>query len=443
MSIWRGCLAFVKFSVRTLILSACALWRETGKLNNLGGHKFDANRVLIVDDSRAQRCLLAAMLRRAGYDVVEAASAEEALPICADPTINLVISDWGMPGLDGPDFCRALRQMDRGYIYFILVTSRDDRQERAEGLDSGADDFVTRPIDWVELRARLRAGRRLVDLHRRMAAQKNVIESTLSELQSLHTALQTDLSEARKLQQSLIPPPSQLFEHCSIASRLVTCGQIGGDLVGHFPLSDTKLAVFSIDVSGHGIASALMTGRLSGLFSSHERDRNIAYSSGPDGLMRLDPPHHVVDRLNRLMLAELDTDIYFTCVLAYLDFSSGSVELCQAGHPHPMIVRADGTIAMVGEGGPPVGLVEGLDYTLTEFSLKRGERLILYSDGLSEAVNSKGQMLGETGMQKMLSLSHSKSNLDALVLLEEQLHDFAEGCKFEDDISMLSLELTA
>lgn len=398
--------------------------------------------VLIVDDSRAQRLLLATALRRAGYKVSEAASAEEALPLCHDPAIDVVVSDWGMPGMDGPEFCAALRKIDRPYAYFILMTSRADRDERATGLDSGADDFVTRPIDWVELRARIRAGERLLGLHKRMAEANEIVINTLAELQDLHAAVQVDLSEARKLQQSLIPPPSQTLRGCTVASRLVTCGQIGGDLVGHFPISDTRIAVYSIDVSGHGIASALMTGRLSGLFSSQEPERNIAYSRWLDGEIHLDAPHLVATRLNALMLSELDTDIYFTCALAYIDLESGAVEFCQAGHPPPIVQRTDGRVQHHGTGGPPIGLVDGLSFESVSLKLDPGDRLILYSDGLSEAMSRSGEMLGEDGLVCMIGSISEPEPIAMLANLECQLAAFADGREFEDDISMLAVEFT-
>ncbi len=415
------------------------MYFEAKLQDNLTSQK---SRVLVVDDSQSQRFLLASMLRRAGYEVIEAACAEDALQLCSDPSISLIISDWGMPGLDGPDFCRALRKIERPYAYFILITSRADRQERAEGLDSGADDFVTRPIDWVELRARIRAGERLLDLQNKMSAQNEVLNTTLGELQDLHTVLQNDLAEARKLQRSLVPPEIQRLDGCTIASRLVTCGQIGGDLIGHFPINETKIAVFSIDVSGHGIASALMMGRLSGLFASTDPDQNISYSTWLDGERRLDAPHRVVARLNRLMLSELDTDIYFTCVFAYLDLTTGEVELCQAGHPHPMIMRHDGTVEHMGRGGPPVGLLPSAQYELIKFSLSPRDRLLLYSDGLSEAMTPKGEMLGDAGLTTLLKTHQGLSPQETMQALEDSLRVFTGNREFEDDISMLLLEFT-
>ena len=119
--------------------------------------------VLIVDDSRLQREILARSLRKWGYRVVEAESAEQALLLCASASFDLVLSDWMMPGMNGLDFCCAYRNLpNEEYGYFILLTSKSEKVEIARGLDAGADDFLTKPVNQSELRARITAGDRII-----------------------------------------------------------------------------------------------------------------------------------------------------------------------------------------------------------------------------------------------------------------------------------------
>jgi sigma-B regulation protein RsbU (phosphoserine phosphatase) len=102
-------------------------------------------RVLLVDDSRAQRHLLSTHLRRWGYHVAEAATGTEALQYCRVNHVDLVLSDWIMPGMNGIEFCRAFRKQNRtSYGYFILLTSKSEKAAVAEGLDVGADDFLSK-----------------------------------------------------------------------------------------------------------------------------------------------------------------------------------------------------------------------------------------------------------------------------------------------------------
>ena len=147
-------------------------------------------RVLVVDDSRLDRRILRAPLERWGYEVTEAASAEAALALCRQGEFDFVLSDWVMPGMSGPDFCRAFRALPReAYGYFILLTVRSETSDAAEGLDGGADDFLSKPLDADELRARLQAGARLLEMQRDVNEKNRLLSDALSELQEVHDAL--------------------------------------------------------------------------------------------------------------------------------------------------------------------------------------------------------------------------------------------------------------
>lgn len=124
-------------------------------------------RVLIVDDSRLQRRILTASFKNWGFEVVEAESGEEALDICRVEPPDLIVSDWIMPGLSGVELCRALRDEEFDfYIYFIMVASKSEKHEIAEALDSGADDYLHKPVSSDELRARITAGERILRVQR-------------------------------------------------------------------------------------------------------------------------------------------------------------------------------------------------------------------------------------------------------------------------------------
>lgn len=396
-------------------------------------------RVLVVDDSEAQRRLISAILRRLDLDVVSAASGQEALDLCTAPegaSIRMILSDWQMPGMDGPNFCRAFRALPRdSYAYFILMTSASDRAAKAGGLDAGADDFLTRPVDLPELRARIRSAQRILAMEDELILRNQDVEKTLGELQTVYETISQDLLEARKLQQSFLPPQHCAFGEREVSLRLLACNQIGGDLVGYFTLPDDRIALFSFDVSGHGIASALLTGRLSALFSGQAQGVNIAY--GPDGTV-LSPPE-VIERLNAFMVTELVSDIYFTAVLAYVDPASGEVSLCQAGHPHPLIRRADGQVDRVGEGGPPVGLFETATFEETTETLGPGDLLLVYSDGLTECEDTWGDMLEEDGLTSLLAGCDGGTE-EAMTRLEVGLERHVGLGQFQDDVSMIAIK---
>ncbi|MEH7828701.1 PP2C family protein-serine/threonine phosphatase [Gemmobacter denitrificans] len=393
-------------------------------------------RVLVVDDSRAQRRILCLSLQRWGYHVTEAASGEEALEKCQAEQFDVVISDWVMPGMTGLDFCKAFRAMPHeSYVYFILVTSKSEKGEVADGLDGGADDFLTKPVSADELHARLRAGERILGMQRELVEKNRLIGSTLGELQKLYDSLDRDLIEARKLQQTLVRERYRDFGRGSASILLKPSGHVGGDLVGFFEINARRIAIFSVDVSGHGVASAMMTARLAGLLSGGSPEQNIAMTVGAYGQRDAWPPEMVAVRLNRMMLDDMQVDQYFTMAYAEIDLETGRVQLVQAGHPHPLVMRRDGSIEMIGEGGMPIGLLPDIRFDRIETRLFPGDRLFLVSDGVTECPTPDHQELGVDGL---IAILKENDHLDSQALLESlvwNLNAHAGGGDFPDDVS--------
>lgn len=398
-------------------------------------------RVMIVDDSPLQRRILSASLSRLGYEVRQCESGCDALVECESWPPDLVLSDWMMPGMDGLEFCQRFKAAPReGYGYFILLTSKSAKDEVAEGLESGADDFLTKPVNGHELRARLAAGERIVQMQRELSGKNKVISDTLQELQAIHDSLNSDLIEAKKLQQSLIREKHRKFDTADLSFLLRSSGHVGGDLVGYFPVSDNQIGIFAIDVSGHGISSALMTARLAGHLTSPTPEHNLALVATKDGTVSARPPASVVEDLNRIVLDEMDTDHYFTMILAIVDLHSGLVTLSQAGHPHPLVQRSDGTIEQQGTGGMPVGLIPEAQFDQFDIQLCPGDRLVLSSDGVTECPNEAGTLLEEVGFAKMMEDLRGSQGPVMLESLIWMLSDYAGEGGFPDDVSVALFE---
>ncbi|MDP1669248.1 PP2C family protein-serine/threonine phosphatase [Phaeovulum sp.] len=399
-----------------------------------------SRRILVVDDSRMQRRILAAQLARAGYEVLEAATGDEALQMCATQQVDLILSDWVMPGMSGLDFCRAFRAMPRdGYGYFILLTSKTEKGEVAQGLQSGADDFLAKPVNGDELRARLAAGERILRMQAELKAKNRLVSTTLDELQRLYDSVDRDLREAQKLQQSLLKDRHRSFGSAEVSLLLRPSGHVGGDLVGYFPINARRVGLFGIDVSGHGITSALMTARLAGYLSGSSPEQNIALIQTEFGIYDARPPHELAAYLNALVLEEMQTESYFTLIYADVDLITGKAQIVQAGHPHPAVQRADGSVEYLGSGGLPVGLIEGAEYELVTTTLHPGDRLFLMSDGITEAADAGGALLGEIGLRKIMLRN---ALLRGEVFLESLMWDlsaFADG-DLGDDVSAVLFE---
>ncbi|MDC0343779.1 fused response regulator/phosphatase [bacterium] len=398
--------------------------------------------VLVVDDSRLERRIIAASLRRWGFDVREAEDAQSALNMCRHQRPDLILSDWVMPGMSGPEFCQAFRDMSgERYGYFILLTSKSEATEVAHGLNAGADDFLTKPVNPHELRARISAGDRIIQMQRELREKNRVISDALARLQDVYDKIDADLIQARKIQESLVPLRDQNFGLSRITLLLEPCGHIGGDLVGMFSPDPDWVGFYSIDVSGHGITSAMMTARLGSYLSSIHLEQNVAVQRHPDGSYALREPADVASHLNARLNADTGIEEYFTLAYGTADLRTGLVRLVQAGHPHPMLLRQTGEVEFIGGGGVPVGLLPDVRFEQMEFRMQPGDRLLLYSDGLTECQVDQGEMLEEAGLVDMLQ---SSTHIAGRKMLDDVFWRLTERMTPEtgmsDDVSALLFE---
>ena len=330
-----------------------------------------------------------------------------------------------MPGMSGPDFCRAFRALPREtYGYFVLITAKSGTAAVTDGLASGADDFLSKPIDPNELQARLHAGERILQMQAELRRRNH-------DLEQLYTALQRDLAEARRLQLSLLPDSAISFRHGEAVFLVQPSGHLGGDLVGWFPLAKDRIALYSVDVSGHGVASALMAARLAALLSNRSRDQNIAFMGG----LPL-APDQVVERLNRLLCADQQGDLYLTMVYADVSLSDGRAQLVQAGHPHPILLTSGRRTCRIGKGGFPVGLIPDATYTSLKLRLSAGDRLVIPSDGITECPGPGGD-LGPRGLARMIRRHDAIQGTALRDALLTGLADHAATADFPDDVSAI------
>lgn len=392
-------------------------------------------KVMVVDESEPQRQFLAEHLLAAGYEVVEAATADEALSTFRASSPDLVISDWVMTGMTGLDLCRWLRDMQLdSYVYFILLTSKSESTDVAAALDAGADDFLIKPITPAELRGRTAAGRRILLMERELRRKNRLLLTTIDELHGLHEAFNRDLIEARKLQQSLVRDRHRFFGRSEISLLLQPSGHVGGDLVGFFPIDGSRVGCFALDVSGHGIASAMMTARLAGYLSGSSPEQNIALIPSGEGRYNARNPAELAQILNKIVLSDMQTENYFTFVYADIDVRSGWVEMLQAGHPHPAILRVDGSVELLGTGGLPIGLIEGASFDTFQAKLEVGDRLLLVSDGVTDTLDYGGRASDETKLTDLLGDVRHLGGTEFLDALYLKLKATIDG-DARDDIS--------
>ncbi len=399
--------------------------------------------VLVLDDSAAQRKMLLTLLRRWGYEATGCGDPVEALEIVRDPRIGLIVSDWMMPGMTGPDFCRNLRRTAReGYQYVVLLTSKSETSDLSEGLAAGADDFLTKPVSAPELRARLNAGARIVAMQGELVEKTRSLGEALSEIRKLYDALDADLEEARRLQLSLLRDTHRRFEGADVSLWLRPSGHVGGDMVGFFEAADDTLGFYALDVSGHGVAAAMVVARAAGMLSNTAPGQNVALSHRGAGNYAALPPDRVAARLNGQLLSEMHSERYLTLCLGFMNRRTGDVRMVQAGHPGPLVLRRSGEVERVGEGGMPVGLFSEAQFDTFTLRLGPGDRLLLYSDGLTESPGRDGTFLDEDGLIRVCR-RHAALDGPALIsAIAADLERHMGGGDFPDDVSALLVSYT-
>lgn len=399
-------------------------------------------RILLAGPPGGARRVLAAQLRDAGLQVVEASTAAEARAAAATRP-ELVLCDWMIGDLPAVDFCRECRALwgDGCYSYVVVVVPPEQGGEVGTALAAGADDFLTAPVVPVELTARLAAGERFLTLATTLSESQRAMADALARLQAVQAATDADLADARRLQQGLVGARHARFGPVQLSLLLRPAGHIGGDLVGFFPINARRVALYAIDVSGHGVAAALLTARLAAHLSGVAGE-NIALRLDENDLYDARPPAEVARLFNRLILEELATDTYFTLVYADLDIVSGQGRLIQAGHPHPLLQRADGTVESLGGGGLPIGLIGAAEWEEVGFRLDPGDRLFIASDGITEAENPHAGLLGDEGLVAILRTNAFLSGSPLLESLCWSVAQFTQGAA-TDDISAVLVERDA
>ena len=393
-------------------------------------------RILVVDPDPDQRQRLEGQMAPRGYDVAAVGTSTEALRAVREVGFDIVICHWRLDGRTGKALCRAIRALGGPYVYFVLLAAEADPGRIAEGLNAGADDFLVQPVTTEELSARIAAGTRLLAAQRALSAAHAETGRALAEARSLSARIERDLVEGRRLQASLMPPAHARICGVALSSALHMSGEVGGDLVGWSADAGGNLSIFAVDVMGHGVASALMAARLMGALAADSK------AAERGARLHSLQPHCVAARLNALARREIGTEHYFTMLCARFEPELRRLRFVQAGHPSPLLLRADGSADFLGDGGLPVGLVDGARWQRQDVSLGPGDRLLIHSDGVTECEGPPG-LLGEEGLLRLVAPLRGEAGPDLLdgVVAGLRRHSGRKG--FADDVSMILLDIPA
>lgn len=389
--------------------------------------------ILLVDDSKTVLLYMTSALQKQGYEVVAVEDGESALEVLTHrKDIQFVLSDLMMPGLSGIDLCRVLKSAAfERYIFFVLLSSRNDQGSIVKGIDAGADDFVDKKTSVEELQARIRAGFRTLDLHNMLLARNQ-------ELDIAYQTIRQDLESAGDLMRQLLPVELQIGA-TKLSYSYLPCSQLGGDMLGYAALDEQHVAFYVFDVSGHGVSSALM---------SFSIQKTLSRSCGPESVTTdlvegeyvVSEPNVVVERLNLRYQQTPDSQLYFTIVYAVLNTQTGKLRYCTAGHPKFLWRhQSEATIDMVGDENFIVGALAPMQYKDGEITLEPNDSIWCFSDGVVEARYDN----------ELFSVNRLIANVQSVSGLpfEAQVSSVVESIKrwqvkeeLDDDLTLLQLQ---
>jgi sigma-B regulation protein RsbU (phosphoserine phosphatase) len=328
--------------------------------------------------------------------------------------------------MTGPELCALIREYEKGdYTYFILCTQKCETKDIVEGIEAGADDYIIKPFEQAVLKVRLEAGQRILRLEHSLSAT--------------NSRLKVGLEQAAATLTSMLPAP-RIGPDLQIDWLFRPCAYIGGDLFNVFALDNKRVSLYSIDVSGHGVASALFAMTIGNMLLPRRRISALNSSNSASQFAWNASPIRVASTLNERFPLELSTNMYFTLFYGVIDLNTMSMRWVRAGHPSPILL-SDGTSALLEDGDPPIGLFS--EYKFTEYvtQLKQGDRLFMYSDGITEASNSETVMFGTGQLISFLSELSDRSLSDVVKYLDQRILTYHGDDQFDDDLSLLAIEM--
>ena len=384
-----------------------------------------AVKILSVDDEAPIEMMMKHHFRRkirsGEYEFFFAQNGLEALAIlCNNPDIEIVLSDINMPEMDGLTLLAKVNEMCNPVLRVIMVSAYGDMTNIRQAMNSGAFDFATKPIDMDDLALTIE----------KAIGQNNFVRETQKEHNQLES-LKKDLNTAKEIQQYILPqvfPPfKEYIDEVDIHASMEAAKDIGGDFYDFFRIDEDHIALVIGDVCGKGIPAALFMAVC----------RTIIRSKG----MQLKDAGECLRESNRLLAAFSVEYMFVTAFYAIYNVKTGQVDYCNAGHNPPRLLRADGTIEVLPKAKfPMMGAFDGIDYKADTLQLEHGDMLVMYTDGVPEAMNPSMVELGFTRFHQILSGLSDMSSMQVIETIKACINAFVDGADQSDDITMLVMK---
>ncbi len=385
-------------------------------------------KILVAEDDPLSTFLLKSHLASWNLDATFVSNGAEAWERYQSGNFAIIITDWMMPVMDGIELIRRIRGAAADYVYVLLLTAKSEMEDLVIGMDAGADDFLAKPFDQKELRVRLRAAERRLSLEQQLSEQNH-------ELRAINERLRRDLEAAARVQRSLLPAKSPAMPGFAAAWEFQPCDELGGDCLNIFALDEDHIGFFVLDVSGHGVAASLLSVSLSRiLLPSAMRDSLLFNAEGG-----IAPPHEVLERLSVRFQMNPRAPQYFTLCCGVLCLSRSTLTYASAGHPGPILL-SNGSSRQLDGRGTPIGFDAAARYQSHTVELQPGDRFVVFSDGLTDAVNADDEPFGFERLMQQFGTTRASSLATSLSVARDAITAWCHPRNPNDDMSCLAIE---
>ena len=389
----------------------------------LSGQSQRVYTILLVDDEKLVRMVAKRRLKVLGHRLLEAENGEEALDILRREPVDLVVSDWMMPKLDGPGLCEIMKADDAlRNIHFVLMTALDKPAQIAEGLSRGADDFLPKTASEQEVAARINAGLRTRHLLLELETSNRLLTAKQAELDA-------ELQIGADFVRSLLPQIGEVVPGVNLDWRFLPSLKLGGDLFQVNKWGADFVGIMILDMSGHGIGAALRAISLANLFQ--EDSVRFQFRSVDPGriLSKLNEDHPLTEQGE-----------YFTIWLGVYQWSTRILRYAMAGHPGGILIRKDDPGMVLGTRSWPIGFCPGEAFKTQEMKTQPGDRLYVFSDGIYEVLNNQEELWGQERFQRTLEKQRGRSMRFSLQAVVQESQSWQQKMTFADDVAMVGLE---
>jgi phosphoserine phosphatase RsbU/P len=379
-------------------------------------------RIMVVDDEPDLESLIQQRFRKKiranEYEFIFASNGLEALAkLLEHPDICIVLSDINMPEMDGLTLLAKLNELKNPALKTVIVSAYGDMENIRTAMNRGAFDFVTKPVDFVDLEA--------------------TIQKTIDELKILRQArqdhdhlvsIQRDLDIARDIQQSILPkvfPPFPGRKEFDLYASMTAAKSVGGDFYDFFLIDHDRLGVVIGDVSGKGVPAAIFMAV----------SRTLMRATAIKGL----PPKECMQYVNTLLSDESTSSMFVTIFYGILNIGTGEFEYCNGGHNPPYIISNGQAKQLELTNGMALGIIEEISYESKTITLKPSDVLFLYTDGVTEAMNKGEELYSDSRLERLLITLQTASVGEMIHSVVGNVHEYSKEVEQSDDITVLAL----